>query len=229
MHYPEGSGRKFMSGNHSPDERQSPGQGGEEELEQLGLNSELLTTSVLQGVSRAQDITTFHPVTARGFTQWSETVASLREQLDERGWTRSNPQNSPRIISPDGKTSIIVAGGNAQTGRSHEIVPSTARRRGPATRSAVQCNGQGMLDISLAMPAGWNPGAELGWVLLYHWSTDEPTVRAEISLPTEIDDGIIKNWNHRILLPPQDLTSFVVSQRPDEPMDEVDFRIVEHS
>lgn len=217
-----------MSKNHSPEELHGPGKSDEEELERLGLDSELLTRSVLHDVSRAQDITTFHPVTARGFTQWSETVASLREQLDKRDWTRSNPQNSPRIISPDGKTSIIVAGGNAQTGLSHEVVPCTARRRGPATRNAVQCNGQGVLDISLEMPAGWNPGAELVWVLLYHWSTDEPTVRAELSLPTEIDDGIIKRWNHRILLPPQDLTSFVVSQRPDEPMDDVDFRIVEH-
>lgn len=218
-----------MSGNHSPEVRHGPGRSDEEELEQLGLDSELLTRSVLHGVYRAQDITTFHPVTARGFTQWSETVASLREQLDEREWTRSKPQNSPRIISPDGKTSIIVVGGNAQTGRSHEVTPSTARCRGPATSSAVQCNGPGMLDISLEMPTGWNAGAELVWVLLYHWSTDEPLVRAELSLPTEIDDGIIKSWNHRILLPPQDLTTFVASQRPNESMDEVDFRIVEHS
>lgn len=46
-------------------------------LEVLGLDSDTLTISVLRGVRQAQNITNFHPVTARGFVQWSETVAAL--------------------------------------------------------------------------------------------------------------------------------------------------------
>ena len=174
----------------------------------LGLDNGVLMDSVRTGVARAQDVTAFHPVTARGYTQWSETVAYLRQELVGRQWAQGDPQNSPRVFSPDGKTSIMVVGGNADTGVSVEKDPRTARRRGPATRAAVP----------------------LTWVLLYHWSKDEPTVRAELSLPAAVtDDGDISRWSHRILLPPQDLTSFEVPQRPAGPQDDVDFRIVELS
>lgn len=196
----------------------------------LGLDNGVLMDSVRTGVARAQDVTAFHPVTARGYTQWSETVAYLRQELVGRQWAQGDPQNSPRVFSPDGKTSIMVVGGNADTGVSVEKDPRTARRRGPATRAAVQCNGQQMLDVILELPATWDRQEPLTWVLLYHWSKDEPTVRAELSLPAAVtDDGDISRWSHRILLPPQDLTSFEVPQRPAGPQDDIDFRIVELS
>lgn len=197
-------------------------------LASLGLDAAVLVNSVRTGVESAQGITPFHPVTARGFTQWSETVAYLRHELVEQGWKRGDPQNSPRVLSPDGAMAIMVIGGNADTGISLTVNPRTARRRGPATRAAVQCNDQQVLDINV--PAAWTRQQPLTWVLLYHWSKDEPVVRAELSLPVRVtDDDDIAQWSSRILLPPQDLTGLDLPQRPASPQDDVDFRIVELS
>ncbi|MFJ4210469.1 hypothetical protein ACIPY2_18610 [Paenarthrobacter sp. NPDC089675] len=196
-------------------------------LASLGLESATLTTSVLRGVRQAQNVTNFHPVTARGFVQWSETVGALREQLNEQEWTQADPQNSPRVFSPDGLTSIMVIGGNANTALSKDVIPGTARRRGPATDAAVQCNGQQVLDLVFELPVVKQTQVPLTWVLLYHWSRDEPVVRAELSLPAQITNGDITQWTQRIILPPIDLSDFEISRRPIGPQDDVDFRIVE--
>lgn len=208
----------FVSSDHAPSA-----------LELLGLDSDTLTIAVLRGVRQAQNITNFHPVTARGFVQWSETVAALREQLNERDWRQADPQNSPRVLSPDGLTSIMVIGGNANTAVSEDLTPGTARRRGPATGAAVQCNGQQMLDLIFELPSIRQTQLPLTWVLLYHWSKDEPVVRAELSLPAQIVDGNITQWTSRIFLPPTDVSDLEISHRPAGPQDDVDFRIVELS
>lgn len=197
-------------------------------LEALGLKPDWLLNAVLIGVQQAQGITPFHPVTSRGFTQWSETVAALRQKLVDQGWTMADPQNSPRITSPDCSSSILVIGGNDKTALSKNINPGTNRRRGPATVSATQCNGQQMFDLgSVEIPLVMAANEPIAWVLLYHWSKDNPQVRAELSLPLTMVDGHFDKWLHRILLPSQDLSDFAIPLRPSGPADDVDFRIVE--
>lgn len=197
-------------------------------LAHLGLDAEVLTDAVLTGVRRAQDINAFYPVTARGFTQWSETVAFLRESLLKRDWTKEDPQNSPRVTSPDSKFSIMVVGGNASTGMSLQAKPGTARRRGPATTAAVEINVQQMLDLP-GLPIATVGRAPSTWVLLYHCSYSESVVRAELSLPDAINDGDISNWHSRILLPPVELADVDISLNPLGPQDDVDFRITQTS
>lgn len=148
-------------------------------------------------------------------------LLELRQHFD--------PQNSPRVLSHDGLTSIMVIGGNVNTAVSEDVVPGTARRRGTATGEAVQCNGQQMLDLIFELPAIRQTQKPLTWVLLYHWSKDEPVVRAELSLPAEILDGNITQKTRRIFLPPADLSDLEISHRPTGPQDDVDFRIVELS
>lgn len=208
-------------------------------LASLEVPEMALLTALRTGVSGARNVTSFHPVTARGFIQWAETVASLRQALDQNGWKSSDPKNSPRITSPDGRTSIMVIGGNTDTGISQDIMPATARRRGPATETAVRGNGkrlaqrggilgQRVLDIDIVLDLKRDPMQPQTWVLLYHWATDEPVVRAELSLPISIEDGEIKTWEHRILLPEQGIEDFEISSRPTgSPEDDVDFTILE--
>lgn len=200
-------------------------------LASLGLNEEVLTGAVRQGVQQATNITAFHPVTTRGFVQWAETVASLRQALADKDWEISDPQNSPRVSSPDGKTSILVIGGNADTGRSPKVMPRTARRRGPTTHAAVESNGPGLglrggvQGVLIEMP---RPAEESQtWVLLYYWSTDSAEVRAELSLPLSIEAGEITTWGPRILLPRQDLTEFEIPALPTGPQHDVEFTIEE--
>lgn len=207
-------------------------------LASLGIEQAILMDAVRVGVVRAKDVTVFHPTTARGFVQWSETVASLRQDLDKQGWSLSDPKNSPRVTSPDGKTSIMVIGGNEATGVSLGVDPRTARRRGPSTQHAVESNDvatgrglrggiQGVLDIVLQIQR--TRTEPQNWVLLYHWSSKDPVVRAELSLPTAIQDGEITAWGPRILLPAQGMEEFDfdIMPQPVSPQDEVDFKIVE--
>lgn len=211
-------------------------------LASLDLREEDLLGAVQDGVNGAKNITKFHPITARGFVQWSETVASLRQALGQNGWDASDPKNSPRITSPDGLVSIMVIGGDEHTGVSPDVDPTTARRRGSATRDAVLSNaggarpsrkpmrGQGALDIQVSLDLREGSDEPQNWVLLYHWSTTEPLVRAELSLPVEIEDEKIKTWRHRILLPPQGLEEFELTARPaGSPEDDVDFMVSELS
>jgi hypothetical protein len=209
-------------------------------LASLELREEDLLSAVQDGVNSARNITEFHPVTTRGFVQWSETVASLRQALGQSEWKASDPQNSPRITSPNGLVSIMVIGGDENTGVSLDVDPSTARRRGAATTDAVLSNaararrsshvmkGQGSLDIGIVLDLKANPETPQNWVLLYHWSTSEPMVRAELSLPVSIEDDKIKTWQHRILLPPQGIEEFELTSRPTgSPEDDVDFMVSE--
>lgn len=215
-----------------------PSEGSLPTLDSLGIEQTVLMDAVRRGVIRAKDITSFHPITARGFVQWSETVASLRQDLDKDGWSISNPKNSPRITSPDGQTSIMVIGGNEDTGVSLDVSPRTARRRGPSTHAAVESNDltnggglrggiQGVLDIVLEIQRTLKQPQN--WVLLYHWSTKDPEVRAELSLPATIKDGEITSWGPRLLLPTQGMEDFDfdIMPQPVSPQDDVDFRIVE--
>lgn len=216
-----------------------PSKGSFPTLDSLGIEQTVLMDAVRSGVVRASDITSFHPTTARGFVQWSETVASLRQDLDGRGWKMTNPKNSPRITSPDGQTTIMVIGGNDDTGVSQDVPPQVARRRGPSTHAAVEANDvkggglrggiQGALDIVLEMPRIQQ--CPQNWALLYHWSTKDLSIRAELSLPAAIEDGMITSWGPRILLPSQGMEGFDfdIMPQPVSPEDDVDFRIVELS
>jgi hypothetical protein len=88
--------------------------------------------------------------------------------------------------------------------------------------------GQGILDIDIVLDLKREPKQPQTWVLLYHWSTNEPVVRAELSLPISIEDGEIKNWGPRIFLPAQGIEDFEISPRPaGSPQDDVDFMISE--
>jgi len=196
-------------------------------LEQLGLTPEILLSAARAGIRQAREITDFHPVTARGMVQWMETVASLRSSLAEHSWTLGNPKNSPRTFSPDGRTSVMVMGGDENTG-SPSAPPQAARRRGPSTRATMQCNGQGLLDVPLSLPRGWADQDPLTWVLVYHWSRKAPRLQAELSLARNLDeDGCTFDWHHRILLPDEDLREFDIPQRPAAPDFDIDFRIQE--
>jgi len=195
----------------------------EEQLHVLGLSSELLRNSLRRAALEALRTSGSHPTTARGFTLWSETVAYLRSQLLERGWTQTDPQNQPLITSSDKAVTLLVASGDHLTGTSATLRPNTARRRGPATDLALLHNGQQMFDLGL--PALHPQQAEMTWMLLYHWSYAESVIRAELSLGTNPVDGKVSKWVHRILLDPIGLADTRVDFRPGTATDDVDFEI----
>lgn len=221
---------------------QDPQQGTDSQitLEDFDLNRDHLHQAARAGVVAALNITPYHPVTARGFVQWADTVASLRKQLSELGWELTDHQNSPRVITPDKHRSIMVAAGDKNTGRKGKP-PRFARRRGPATRVSVEVNGQQTLplrelqeglELNQLRHRNGTAGQPETWVLLYCWVPEERRVHLELSLPSAMDDeGQVTEWAHRIpvddlMLDAEDLGDGVDMAAAAQ---DVDFRITEVS
>jgi hypothetical protein len=121
-----------------------------------------------QGEAAAAAATPAHPVMAAGMLRWLQTVASLRSTLSGRGWTFDDTRNSPRVVDPAGQIAIIVACGDALTGRKAAGLPQprTVRPRGDATRQAVLTN-QLTLDLPGLPDLAAERSARETWVLLY--------------------------------------------------------------
>ena len=175
----------------------------ESRLQQLGLSGDLLTRVLLRADAEAKMTSALEPPTAEGTTRYNKTVGVLREELLPLGWNLSNAKNFCRTIHPSGAFSIVVSSGDEFTGVALPgMKPSTKYRKGELTALAVARNAdQGVLDLGLdfeveAADAG---GLETFWFLLSWVTGDE--IFAELSLPTAIEDGVIVDWQERLILP----------------------------
>jgi hypothetical protein len=171
-------------------------------LRELGLELEDLYDSILVGDAAGRGCTVFFPQQAAGFIRWAHSVAELRERLSQAGWTLDDDCNLPRIVSPDGAIAIAVSTGDELTGDLLHA-PSTRYRRGPASRRAVQINGQ--LSIFALLPGQTDGPVEREsrrtYLLLIHIEGED--IRAELSLPRRIrEDGGVADYTERIILPP---------------------------
>ncbi|MEJ5866709.1 hypothetical protein WDV85_03020 [Pseudokineococcus sp. 5B2Z-1] len=176
-------------------------------LEELGLERGVLVMALEAGQTSAQQATEHHPVTAAGILRWLATVETLRRELEvQLDWAPDDVRNSPRVLSPDRTTAVLVARGDRGTGEV-EVTPQTARARGRSTVQAVNINEQMALPLDVRVVA--DPSAERTdgvqtWILLHYLSDEDPQqLRAELSLPVRVDEtGHVTGWVERILLPP---------------------------
>lgn len=170
-------------------------------LAELGLTLEVLEQALHYGHNGAERTTGSHSKIAAGTYRWHETVAALRSALVAERWAQKDDLNAPRIISPDGKVSLMVATGNQNTGTKQ--MPKNATPKGIMTQQDVWNNGisdQQAIEEVEAMLAGKRP---LTWVLLYFYSAKRNHLRAELSLPAVqgMEGGYITRWDERIVLP----------------------------
>ncbi len=143
--------------------------------------------------------------------------------------------------TPAGQIAIIVACGDALTGRKAAGLPQpkTVRPRGDATRRAVLTNAQLTLDLPGLPDLAAEPSTRETRVLLYHrtkppvGSDEGPAVRAELSLPLSMSStGYVDNWveDSRILLPDVPVSSHVAvadagDTGEDDAVGEIDFDV----
>ena len=204
------------------DVRQEPGDI-RQRLADLGLEEEPLKETVRRGQLAYISCTANHPPQFPGMAAWAETVRALREYVVPLGWRRSNDNNYPLAVDPEGLVAIAVATGNDGTGRA-EALPSTNARKGPSTSDAVAAN-QLRFSFMEERPARLSSGSDdsrATWILLIHRAATE--VRCELSLPISIgEDGHIDVWRERILLGPipldGDFVEIVPPARPDITID----------
>jgi hypothetical protein len=172
-------------------------------LAALGLTFEILRDAILAGETARDMCTANDPPSAAGFDAWARTVKRLREQLIVLGWSRSESDQLPLIISPSGTLAITVGTGDEGTGIwTPDSSPKSKYPKGPATIAVVSRNrNQSEFwesnEEEAAVP---NPTFQT-WVLLR--SRVEDTVYSELSLPDAIGgDGRIEEWAERIILMP---------------------------
>jgi hypothetical protein len=174
-------------------------EGGPDRLGELGLDVEILHRAIRAGLDARGRRTAFAPRNAQGADLVSYTVEELRYQLEAARWTADFAGGQERTVSPDGLTAVIVSTGAGAVG---DLTGEarTAHPKGPLMRDAVSLN-QGFVQDELPFdeprPSRARP---LCWVLLIRVDPDQ--VRAELSAPTGMRDGLVVSWAERIPLPP---------------------------
>ena len=175
----------------------------ESRLQQLGLSADLLVRALLRADAEAKLTTGLEPPTAEGTTRYAKTVRYVREELVPLGWKFDNHKNFCRTIHPSGNFSIVTSSGDEFTGLDIPgMKPSTKYPKGDLTAIAVMRNAdQGVLDLGDDYMVEVLDPADLEniWFLLQRVTAE--TIFAELSLPTVIENGVILDWEERILLP----------------------------
>ena len=185
-------------------------------LAEFGLPIDALQEAAQAGHLSLVSCSDNDPPATRGYMVWALTLRRLREKLIPSGWKRDDSQNFSRTFSEKQKISIIVATGDNGTGRSH-LHPRTKSPKGQLTEQAVYRNSwQGTFK-------GFLPEEETAdrplleyetWIFLVYITATE--VRAELSLPSNIEDGNILAWQERILLPPIEVDPGALEMNPDD-------------
>ncbi|RJS47438.1 hypothetical protein [Nocardioides cavernaquae] len=172
-------------------------------LHTLGIAGDQIIRTLLRADAEAKHTTGLEPPTAEGTTRYFKTVRFLREELVPLGWGVNDGKNFCRTVHPSHEFSIVTSSGDEATGV--EIpgrVPRTKNPKGELTAIAVRQNAdQGSLDLGEAFDEPTVEPAELEnvWFLLQRVTPDY--IYAELSLPVRMTDGMITEWEERILLP----------------------------
>ncbi len=175
----------------------------EHRLHDLGLTTDLMVRALLRADAEAKHTTGLEPPAAGGTIRYLKTVRFLREELVPLGWDISNSKNFCRTIHPIHRFSIVTSSGDEFTGVDiTDKVPCTKYPKGDLTALAVQQNAdQGVFDLGeeFAEPTVETAELENIWFLLQRATPEY--IHAELSLPTRIEDGMITDWQERIILP----------------------------
>lgn len=191
----------------------------------FGFNGALIRDEVIAraaAVSRSY-VGGLYPPSAPGSLRWIHTVAALREALAFLGYEASEEGQLSRTIHRERQIAILPSTGSRTTGIPFHVArqdPSTKWPKGERTAEAVRRNSQPTLFGDDDEPADEIVGPNFDtWILLQHAAEDE--VRAELSLPAEIDDrGFIRKWTVRLILPPHSNDGGPVDEYDDEAGDD---------
>lgn len=203
-----------------------------EYLAKRDIKVDLLTNGLHVGFTQRRNCSRFHPVTAPGYHQWSETNAEIRRSFCAEGqWSMDNPENRPLLVNTEQQIKFSAAAGNSATGLRIGS-PDLARPKGKATIHSVNSYNNsapliGLFDLKLVSTSAAELPPPGEWLLLYFY--DEPTqeFRCEFSRPVALtSDGWIYAWSVRVLLEAINLDSAIL--QPDlfsNEDDGIDFNI----
>ncbi|WP_079437124.1 hypothetical protein [Zoogloea sp. LCSB751] len=193
----------------------------------FGVTRDELDRVVLQCWSAFMSVGPLKPKGFGGTNAWAFGTEALRELFVPKGWLPVNPNNQPRVVSPDGKHAITVISGDSDTGNPYRE-PQTRNKRGSQTLRSVSYNSiQGQLfPVSSAVRRDFDLDSAEGqslWILLFHVDTGAQEVRYELSRPVNFgDNDKVDGWEPRFIMP---ALSFQARGSRGTPDDGVDFDI----
>lgn len=179
-------------------------------IREMGTSSASLRHVIFRGhLARRDHLHPHYPPTTPGFNGWAQANKVCRDLHVPLGWEARDDRGVPKTVAPDGSFAITVVGGNDDTGLPHRI-PSTRRPRGGQGARDVADNRQG--DLFGYTPP--EPQEKTYYLLVSHViGSDRSILRAELSLPWQLDDdGHVIRWYRRIILPDTD-----THEAPPEP------------
>ena len=179
-----------------------------EYLAKRDIDADCLATALTEGLAQRQNCQIYHPVTAPGYYQWSETNFSIRKfHCESNKWKLANPDNRPLLVHVDNQTKFVAAAGNSATGL-RNAAPELARRKGVSTIQSVNASNQLQIELGAFTLATHSPDARRTpppgeWLLLYFYDEEHQELRSELSRPASISiDGEVEAWDVRVLLKP---------------------------
>jgi hypothetical protein len=171
-------------------------------LMELGASLEAIQRAVAAGHTARITCTDNDPPFIHGTEGWRLTVRTLRDELCPKGWRKADPNNFSLVINDNRQFNIVVASGDKFT-RNKYASPRTKSLKGLFTEAATIRN---RIDGDLfpeTIPEDVRRVAAIleypTWILLVHITDEE--YRAELSLPTQMEDEQILDWAERIFIP----------------------------
>lgn len=193
----------------------------------FGVTKDELDGVALQCWMAFMSVGALKPKGFGGTNAWAFGTEALRALFIPKGWIPVDPNNQPRVISPDGKHAIAVISGDSDTGNPYGE-PQTRNKRGSQTLRSVAYNSrQGQL-FPVSSAVGERSKLDLAegqslWILLFHVDVGAQEVRYELSRPVNFgDNDKVDGWEPRFIMP---ALSFQARGSGGAPDDGVDFDI----
>jgi hypothetical protein len=176
-------------------------------LTELGLSVEVLNKAILTGHVFWKSCTPNDPPAIPGVSFWGRVVRTLREELVEDGWVRSDKGGFSVVVSPDKTFAIAVSTGDEATGNPDETA-STKYPKGPKTVQAVRRNNGTLFLFHELEPTPDEEAEATRQTRFLLIKRDIGAIHAELSLPKDVENGFVVSWSERIILPEIDLDEF---------------------
>lgn len=173
-------------------------------ISELGLDKELLIDIArFMGATRA-NCTENDPPSAPGFKAWSDGTRRARELFCPLGWERCEDGQLSSVINRVMGIRLIVMNADGGTGVA-TMQPQNQREKRSAHVRAVEENQAYLFDVSAVSNVKQPPqkiqGAFNWYLFVFSYRDSERDIlRAELSLPAEIQGGFFISFHERIML-----------------------------
>ena len=166
-------------------------------LEELDLDSDGLTNSVLYGISERALCTRNDPIGFDSHTAYARTGRRLRETYPLRGWERDDSNNQCAIKHVSKKLRVVPCNFNEFAG-DPDVQPTNRSPKGEVSGRSSRCNATMWLP-GLPVPS---PADSLlqTWILGFYANDDASHIGIELSLPVSFHGDYYTLFKPRILL-----------------------------